>query len=161
MKVKRDYIATLRDSIDVVPIGAWRGNGRKVKWYSPFLVAIWDPDREEFASICRVMSGFSDEFYAAATERLGRTALAAPKPYYSTSESPSVWFEPTEVWEVVAADITVSPVHHAAMGRVHPERGLALRFPRFIRIRHDKTPEDASDPDTLVALFSKQTRKVE
>lgn len=62
----RDYCEELRDSLDLVPIGAWHGNGRKVGWYSPFLLAAWDPDAEEFQSVCRCMSGFSDAFYAQA-----------------------------------------------------------------------------------------------
>lgn len=31
--------------------------------YSPFLVACYNPDTEEFQSVCRVMSGFADSFY--------------------------------------------------------------------------------------------------
>lgn len=80
--------------------GAWIGQGRKVKWFSPFLLAVWDPAREEYQSLCRCMSGFSDAFYTAATERLRATAIAGPKPYYNTAETPNVWFEPTEVWEI-------------------------------------------------------------
>ncbi len=47
-----------------MPIGAWHGNGRKVGWYSPFLLAAYDPDTEEFQSVCRCMSGYTDAFYA-------------------------------------------------------------------------------------------------
>jgi DNA ligase-1 len=32
VKLKRDYLEGLADSLDLVPIGAWRGNGRKVRW---------------------------------------------------------------------------------------------------------------------------------
>ncbi len=39
-----------------------------------------------------------------------------------------MWFEPTEVWELRGADLTISPVHKAAEGLVHPERGLGLRW---------------------------------
>lgn len=159
IKIKRDYCEGLRDSVDVVPIGAWHGQGRKVKWFSPFLLAVWDPEAEEFQSLCRCMSGFTDEFYADAKERLSKTIIPGPKPYYNTGERPSVWFEPTEVWELRGADLTVSPVHCAAVGRVHPQRGLGMRFPRFIRLRPDKRPEDASTPEQLAALFHKQTRK--
>lgn len=45
-------------------IGAWQGQGRKVKWFSPFLLAAWDPETEEYQSVCRCMSGFTDAFYA-------------------------------------------------------------------------------------------------
>lgn len=60
----RDYCEGLRDSLDLVPIGAWHGNGRKTGWFSPFLLAAYDPDTETFQSVCRCMSGFSDAFYA-------------------------------------------------------------------------------------------------
>ncbi|PPD67503.1 hypothetical protein GOBAR_DD35620 [Gossypium barbadense] len=63
LKVKRDYVEGLSDSLDLVPIGAWHGNGRKAGWYSPFLMACYNPDTEDFQSVCRVMSGFSDSFY--------------------------------------------------------------------------------------------------
>lgn len=72
----------------------------QVKWFSPFLLAVYDRHSETFQSLCRVMSGFSDEFYAAAKARLSEAIIPAPKPYYNTGEAPSVWFEPTEVRRV-------------------------------------------------------------
>lgn len=33
LQVKRDYVEGLNDSLDLVPIGAWHGNGRKAGWY--------------------------------------------------------------------------------------------------------------------------------
>ena len=63
----------------------------QVGWYSPFLLAVYDAETEEFQSIGRCMSGFSDVFYTQATARLGATVIPGPKPYYRTAESPSVW----------------------------------------------------------------------
>ncbi|KAG8367555.1 hypothetical protein BUALT_Bualt16G0084000 [Buddleja alternifolia] len=40
---------------------------------------------------------------------------------YSDTISPDVWFEPTEVWEVKVADLTIHPVHRAAIGIVDPD----------------------------------------
>ncbi|XP_024532635.1 DNA ligase 6 isoform X2 [Selaginella moellendorffii] len=45
LKLKRDYVEGLSDSLDLVPIGAWYGNGRKAGWHSPFLLACYDPDQ--------------------------------------------------------------------------------------------------------------------
>ncbi|KAL0029207.1 hypothetical protein WJX79_003015 [Trebouxia sp. C0005] len=160
IKLKRDYCEGLRDSLDLVVIGAWQGQGRKVKWFSPFLLAAWDPEAEEYQSVCRCMSGFTDAFYADATTRFKATAIPAKKPYYRTNESPDVWFEPTEVWEIRGADLTISPVHKAAVGHIHPDRGISLRFPRFITSRNDKRPEDASTPDVIVDLYNKQSRRM-
>eukprot|EP00775_Hariotina_reticulata_P004079 gene4079-4326_t len=156
LKLKKDYLEGLADSIDVVPIGAWQGQGRKVNWFSPFLLAVYDSDTETYQSLCRCMSGFTDEFYAAATARLGALALPggpSGKPiYYDTREQCSVWFPPNEVWELRGADLSISPVHRAAAGRLHAEKGLGLRFPRFLRVRADKHPEEASGPDLVEQL---------
>ena len=73
-----------------------------------------------------------------------------------TGERAPYWFAPTEIWEIRGADITVSPVHKAAAGLVHPERGLSLRFPRFIRRRDDKRVCDATTPAQLASLYSQQ-----
>lgn len=54
------------------------------------------------------------------------------------------------------ADLTLSPVHRAAQGRLHAVRGVGLRFPRFLRLRPDQAPQDASGPDLIEALFNKQ-----
>lgn len=161
LKVKKDYCEELRDSLDLVCIGAWRGNGRKAGWYSPFLLAIYDPEREEYSSMCRCMSGFTDAFYADRTARFSLPDVLIPSkpPYYNTLEVPDVWFAPTEVWEVRGADLTLSPKHRAAAGMRHADRGISLRFPRFISHRTDKGVEDASGPDQVTALYDAQQRR--
>ncbi|XP_028550138.1 DNA ligase 6 [Dendrobium catenatum] len=107
LKVKRDYVEGLGDSLDLVPIGAWHGNGRKAGWYSPFLMACYNPDSEEFQSVCRVMSGFSDSFYVNMKEFFSGERLLSRKPsYYQTDESPDLWFSPELVWEIRGAGTT-------------------------------------------------------
>ena len=61
----------------------------------------------------------------------------------------------------IFADFTVSPVHQAAVGLIHPSRGISMRFPRFIQSRPDKKPEIANGPPEIADLFHKQTRKLE
>ncbi|XP_029121739.1 DNA ligase 6 isoform X1 [Elaeis guineensis] len=132
LKVKRDYVEGLGDCLDLVPIGAWHGNGRKAGWYSPCLMACYNPDAEEFQSVCRVMSGFSDSFYKEMKEYFsGEKILSKKPPYYQTDDSPDLWFPPELVWEIRGADLTISPVHHAAVGLVHPSRGISVRLPRL------------------------------
>eukprot|EP00967_Tisochrysis_lutea_P003508 scaffold4182_cov27-Tisochrysis_lutea.AAC.1 len=54
--------------------------------------------------------------------------------------------------QVRGADLTLSPVHAAARGLVpDTDRGIALRFPRFIKVRDDKAVEQATGPDQLAS----------
>ncbi|KAL1536962.1 DNA ligase 6 [Salvia divinorum] len=162
LKVKRDYVEGLSDSLDLVPIGAWYGNGRKAGWFSPFLMACYNPDSEEFQSVCRVMSGFSDAFYKEMKDFFaGDRILSKKPPYYGTAEAPDMWFSAELVWQIKGADFTVSPVHHAALGLVHPSRGISVRFPRFVRSVTDRKPEDCSTACDIADMFSLQTRKMD
>lgn len=65
-----------------------------------------------------------------------------------------------QVWELRGADLSISPVHRAAAGALHPSKGLGLRFPRFLRLRPDKQPEEASGPELIAELYNKQARRV-
>ncbi|CAN6933722.1 unnamed protein product, partial [Brassica oleracea] len=161
LKVKRDYVDGLGDTLDLVPIGAWHGNGRKAGWYSPFLMACYNPETEEFQSVCRVMSGFSDAFYIEMKELYSEDKILAKKPsHYRTGETPDMWFPAEVVWEIRGADLTVSPVHSAALGLVHPSRGISVRFPRFICKRADRDPEECSTAADIAEMFHAQTRKM-
>ena len=160
LKLKKDYCESLRDSLDLVPIGAWLGQGRKEGWYSPFQQAVYDPETETYQSMCRCMSGFTDEFYKTRRENFGKPPSIIDSgikpPIYDTLEQPDVWFNPTEVWEIRGADLTLSPKHRAAAGARHETRGISLRFPRFICVRDDKNVDDASGPNEVATLFDAQ-----
>ncbi|OJD38100.1 dna ligase 1 [Diplodia corticola] len=185
LKVKKDY-NTSADTIDLIPIGAWHGNGRKCKWWSPILLAVRNPETGCLEAVTKCMSGFTDKFYATnrakydpdigsitasdddgedgdEQERNGKVRLSnvrSRKPaFVEYNGEPAVWFEPQEVWECAFADITLSPTYTAAIGLISEERGLSLRFPRFLRVREDKSIEEASTNDFLADLYRKQEAK--
>lgn len=88
--------------------------------------------------------------------------LSKKPPYYKTAEVPDMWFSAEVVWEIRGADFTVSPVHQAAVGLVHPSKGISMRFPRFIRRRDDdRSSEECSSAADVADLFQSQSRKMD
>ncbi|KAJ3507543.1 hypothetical protein NLJ89_g6243 [Agrocybe chaxingu] len=160
LKLKKDYMDTIGDSFDVIPVGAWHGNGRKAQWWSPVLLALWNPTTGRPVALCKCMSGFSDAFYKSMRERYDTgSELCSKQPLWECDfggYNPEVYFKPHEVWELKGADITESPVSVAAQGLVPSERGLSLRFPRFIKTREDKGIEHSSTPSFLVDMWRSQ-----
>ncbi|KII92898.1 hypothetical protein PLICRDRAFT_37700 [Plicaturopsis crispa FD-325 SS-3] len=160
LKLKKDYVTGLGDSLDLVPIGAWRGNGRKHLWWSPILLAIQDPRSGHLVAVCKCMSGFTDVFYKAMTERYAEESDNCSRRSLWECDvggfTPDVYFRPHEVWEIRGADITVSPVSVAGLGLISASRGLSLRFPRFIQVREDKTTDEASTVEFLADIWGRQ-----
>ena len=158
LKVKKDY-STTSDTIDLIPIAGWHGQGRKAKWWSPILLAVRNPTTGSLEAVTKCISGFTDKFYKENKERYndetGDNLIARPS-YVEYRGSPDVWFEPQEVWEMAFADITKSPTYLAAIGLVDEDRGLSMRFPRFLKVREDKGIEEASTADFLAELWWKQ-----
>lgn len=165
LKVKKDYLAGAGDSLDLVVLGAYYGKGKRTSVYGAFLLACWNPATELFETVCNIGTGFSDEALARLHESLSPLVIARAKPFYSHStgktDQPDVWFEPKFVWEVKTADLTLSPRYKAAadqpmIGEANGGKGVSLRFPRYIRDRDDKKPEDATTSRQVADMYKRQ-----
>lgn len=160
LKLKKDYMEGAADSFDVVPIGAWYGKGKRTGVYGSFLLAVYDPDSENYQTISKIGTGFSEEVLRSLSEKLRDFEISEPRNYYKYGDSaamrPEVWFEAKLVWEVKAADLSISPIHQAALGRVESGKGISIRFPRLVKERDDKGPEDATTAEQVAEMYGNQ-----
>jgi DNA ligase-1 len=159
LKLKREYRNELGDSLDLVVIGAFFGKGRRTGKYGTLLLASYNADNDTFESICKVGTGFTDENLDQFYQILQDKVTLKKNPRIESGMEPDVWFEPELVIEIVASEITLSPVHMTAKNAIRPGSGLALRFPKFTgKIRMEKAAEDASTDQEVIALYKNQKK---
>lgn len=163
MQIKKDYLSGVGDSLDLVVLGAYYGKGKRTSWYGSFLLACYNSNNDTYETICNIGTGFSEQILDELHKQLSEIVIDRPKPFYSHSSTgphqPDVWFEPRFVWEVRTADLTLSPRYKAGGKEgIDPsgEKGISLRFPRFIKVRDDKKPGEATSSRQVAEMYRKQ-----
>lgn len=152
------------DSLDLVVLGAYFGRGKRTSVYGAFLLAAYNTSTQTYETICNIGTGFSEADLEEMHKELSPLVIDRPKPFYSHStvpkDQPDVWFEPRMVWEVKTADLTLSPRYKAAadefVGTTGGGKGVSLRFPRFIKRRDDKKPDQATTTRAVSEMYRKQ-----
>jgi DNA ligase 1 len=139
----------LADTIDCVVMGYYLGEGKRSDFgIGAFLVGV--KKEEEFVTITKIGTGVSDELWK---ELLVKFKLLKskdkPKQYGIVEKAliPDVWIQPELVVEVAGDDLTKSPNHSA---------GIAIRFPRLVKIRTDKGPFDITTVKELESMYGSQ-----
>jgi DNA ligase-1 len=162
LKIKREYQNELGDSLDLVVVGAFFGRGRRTGRYGTLLLSTYDDERDVFPSICKVGTGFTDEDLDQLYQILSNKVTIKKNPRVESEMEAEVWFEPEVIIEIVASEITLSPIHKTALNSIRKNNGLALRFPKFTgKIRMEKAVEDASTDKEVIALYKGQKKTVQ
>jgi DNA ligase-1 len=135
MKIKPAF-----ETLDVVITGGIWGSGRRRGLLSSLIVAV--RDREDFKTVGKVGTGFSEEMLRELTAQL--------EPKIITTRGRDVEIEPETVIEVDFQDIQKTARYRA---------GYALRIPRFKRVRTDKSIREADTLERLRRLYKQMHRK--
>ena len=156
IKLKKSYGKSV-DTIDVVIVGYFLGKGSRAEFkFGGLLVAVYNPDRNMLETVAKIGSGYSEQEMADFQKMLFDIKMKeAPKDLDYRVE-PDFWVLPKYVVEVAFDEITRSPTHTCGM---EEGKGLALRFPRLVKIRPDKTVKEATTTDEVVEMFRIQRGK--
>ena len=125
------------ETLDLVVTGAEWGEGRRANHLGTFLLSARDGD--DYATIGNVATGITDE------ELADLSALLEPE--IVSEDGQTVELNPAVVFEVGYEEIQRSPTYSS---------GYALRFPRFVAVREDKTPADADSLERIERLAESQ-----
>lgn len=144
-------IGKLTDTIDAVVMGFYRGEGKRAGFgIGAFLVGV--RKSEAFVTVTKIGTGVSDLLWKDLRTKLNAIKITKqPKEYLNVSKLliPDVWVAPKIVVEVAGDDLTKSPNHGA---------GIAVRFPRLVRLRSDKSPREATTVKEVEEMYKKQGR---
>ena len=159
LKLKREYRNELGDSLDLIVIGAYFGRGRRTGLYGTLLLGTYNPDKDNFPSVCKVGTGFTDESLDQLYQILSNKITLKKNSRVVSKMEADVWFEPELVLEIVASEITLSPIHKTGLNLIRKGSGFALRFPKFTgKIRYEKAVEDASTDEEVLTLYKGQSK---
>ncbi|MBU0998285.1 ATP-dependent DNA ligase [Patescibacteria group bacterium] len=148
VKYKKTTEEGVADTIDCLVMGTYKGKGRRSGFgVGAFLVGI--KDKEKFKTVSKIGTGLTDEQWKELNRRTRKIATGEKPNSYVLDKNlnPDTWVKPSLVVEILADEITKSPIHTA---------GLALRFPRLVRFRDDKKAKDSNNLQELKKLFEMQ-----
>lgn len=148
MKEAEGSAAKLADTVDAVIMGYSAGTGKRTQFgLGTFLVGIKSGD--SIKTLTSVGTGLTDEQFRALNKTLKKYLVKEKPKEYEVNKIniPDYWVTPKLVVEIAADNLTKSPSHTS---------GLALRFPRLVRFRDDKSPDEATTLKEIKKLFDLQ-----
>ena len=157
IKLKRQEEGHLEDTIDCVILGYYAGKGKRAHFgVGAFLVGVYNKQLDMFQTVAKIGTGMTDEEWRTLKKKCDSLAVDhKPKNVECTKElTPDVWVTPDLVCRVRADEITLSPLHSA--GKTAKNLGYALRFPRFMDYRLDKSAEEATTDHEIKRLYEDQ-----
>jgi DNA ligase-1 len=151
MKEAEKSVTKLADTIDCIVMGYSVGRGRRAQFgVGQFLVGVLDPPAGgRIKTVTKIGTGITDEQFRELKKRLSKIETRLKPKEYEVDKNlePDFWVRPALVVEIAADEITKSPRHSS---------GLALRFPRLVKFRDDKSINQATTLSEVKKLFRLQ-----
>lgn len=157
IKLKRQEEGHLEDTIDCVILGYYAGKGKRTRFgIGAFLVGIFNKKLDMFQTVAKIGTGMTDDEWRTLKKKCDALeSVDQPKNIQCAKElTPDVWVTPELICRVRADEITLSPLHSA--GKTEKQLGYALRFPRFMDYRIDKSAEEATTDEEIKRLYENQ-----
>lgn len=157
IKLKRQEEGHLEDTVDCVILGYYAGQGKRARFgIGALLVGVYNKNKDLFQTVAKIGTGLKDAEWQEVKKRCDTIAVEQ-KPTNVVCDknlAPDIWVAPELVCMVRADEITMSPVHTA--GKTEKALGYALRFPRFMGYRDDKSASDATTDIEIKRLYQDQ-----
>jgi DNA ligase-1 len=152
IKYKKSYDkSALSDTIDAVVMGYDFGQGKRASFgIGDFLIGLYDEASGNFKTVAKIGTGLTDEEWRTMKTKCDSLSRKEKPVEYEVSKMMEceVWVAPKMVVEIMADEITKSPMHTC---------GFALRFPRLISWR-EKSPEEATSVTEIKRMFNLQKK---
>ncbi len=134
----------IMETLDLVIVAAEWGEGKRTGWLTSFTVACYDEDTDEYLEIGKFGTGIKEkEEEGTSFEQL--TELL--KPHITHEKGREVDIKPELVVEIKFEEIQKSPSYSS---------GYALRFPRLVRVREDRRPDESSSLSQIEGMYKEQ-----
>ncbi len=137
-------IKPVMEPLDAVIVGAEKGEGKRSAWFASFIIAVRDSETGEYVEIGRVGTGLKEKEEEGVTFNKLTELLM---PLIIKDSGKEITVKPFVVIEVNYEEIQASPSYSS---------GYALRFPRFVKLREDRSPEEISTLEDVKKLYDEQ-----
>jgi DNA ligase-1 len=140
------------DTVDLVVVGAHYGKGKRAGTFGSYVLAARDEKTGTYKTVTRCGSGYTDEDLEELTRMFEGLRVERPPQEVEIEIECDAYFRPEVVFEVAFEEIQLSP----------PEKhtgGVGLRFPRFIRVREDRRPEEATTLEEILQMYRAQQKR--
>jgi len=152
VKYKKADQKLLSDTVDCVVLGYYHGKGARSKFgIGGFLVGVYDPKKGNYKTVSKIGTGLKEDDWGNLKRMCDKVKIKELPKNVEVNKTfkPDVIVEPKIVVEIGADEISVSPSHTA---------GYALRFPRLIKFRNDKKPEDTTNVEEIKKMYNDQKK---